>query len=93
MKTITLDSIRNAAPLGTYHTKIHLAETTSSGGLKVVRIAHLTDIDNAALSAVCFEDADTREQEYSCSSELEAAMASLIVERIDYLISPSRLMR
>jgi hypothetical protein len=89
--TISLASILNAAPKGTYHAKVHLAETTVLGGLKVTRVAHLTDIDNTALGAVCIEDAETREQEYSCSQELESLMASLVVERIDYLVSPYRL--
>jgi len=91
MNTTTLASIRNAAPQGTYHVKIHLAETTALGGLKVVQIAHLTDINNDALSAVVLENPVTGDQSYDSLSGLECAMLDCVVERIDYLVSPARL--
>jgi hypothetical protein len=91
--TITLDSIRNAAPKGTYHAKVHL--TATEGGLKII---HLTEVDGTALKAVQIEDRESGLTDYDLDPgigwgrQTEALMGSLVVERIDYLVSPYRLL-
>jgi hypothetical protein len=91
--SLTLASIRNRAPLGTYHAKVHL--TALGGGLKII---HLTEVDGTALKAVQIEDRFRGLTDYDLEPgvgwgrKAEALMASLVVERIDYLVSPTRLL-